>query len=222
MRRSDSDIRQDVSRELEWDTRVDAGDIGVAVSMGIVTLTGLVSSWGKKVAAQQAAHRVSGVLDVANDITVKIPGASGRSDTDIARAVREALEWDVFVPETQVRSTVSAGWVTLEGDVDNFSQRQDAERAIRNLAGVRGVTNKIEIAVPTASAADVKRSLEEALERQAEREATRIAVDVEDGTVSLSGIVHSWPERRAVVGAARGTLGVKKVVDQLRIEPYGS
>jgi osmotically-inducible protein OsmY len=217
--RTDSEIQQDVLRELKWDTHVEETDVGVQVDEGVVTLSGVVSSWGKRFAAEEAAHRVRGVLDVANDITVRPPGTPGRTDTEIAKAVRRALEWDVFVPEDRVQSTVSGGVVTFKGDVESWSQRDDAERAIRNLSGVRGVTNRLEVKPPKVAANEVQRSIEDALERQAERTARRIALDVKAGRVTLSGSVHSWAERETAVGAAKGTPGVRDVQDQLRIEP---
>jgi osmotically-inducible protein OsmY len=220
--RTDSEIQQAVLRELKWDTRVEETDVGVEVGSGIVTLTGTVSNWAKRFAAQEAAHRVAGVRDVANDIKVKIPGTGQRDDTEVARAVRNALEWDVFVPDTKITSTVSDGWVTLEGTVDYWSEREDAEKAVRNLAGVRGVSNKIEIEPATFIAEDVRDAIEDALERQAEREADRIELDVHDGRVTLTGRVRSWAERQAVVGAAKGTPGVRNVDDRLRIEPYAA
>jgi osmotically-inducible protein OsmY len=129
-KKTDAEIQQDVLRELAWDTRVAATEVGVEVDEGVVTLTGTVDHWGKRHAAQEAAHRVHGVLDVANDITVRAPGTPGRTDNEIAHAVRHVLEWDVFVPSTRIQSTVSNGAVTLDGSVDNWSQRQDAERAV--------------------------------------------------------------------------------------------
>jgi osmotically-inducible protein OsmY len=222
MKKTDAEIQQAVLRELKWDTRVEETDVGVEVDAGAVTLTGTVTSWAKRVAAQEAAHRVAGVLDVANDIKVKLPGSAGRTDTEIARAVRNALEWDVFVPDTRIRSTVSDGWVTLEGEVDYWNQRDDAARAIRNLLGVRGVTNQIFVKPPKVIPYDVRKAIEDALGRQAKREAQRINVEVHDGRVSLAGVVHSWAEKEAVVGAATGTLGVRDVEDHLRIEPYAA
>jgi osmotically-inducible protein OsmY len=144
-RKTDAEIQQDVLRELTWDTRVEETDVGVEVDDGVVTLSGTVSSWGKRHAAAEAAHRVRGVLDVANNIVVKIPGTPGRTDTEVARAVRNALVWDVFVPDTRIRSTVSDGVVTLDGDADTRAQAEDAERAVRNLAGVRAVMSLIEV-----------------------------------------------------------------------------
>lgn len=220
MIKSDSEVKQAVLTELKWDTRVEETDVGVEVDNGVVTLTGTVSSWAKRLAAQEAAHRVAGVLDVANDIQVKVPGSAMRTDTEIAQAVRDSLEWNVFVPDTAIRSTVSQGWVTLEGNVAVSSERQEAEKAVTNLAGVRGVTNRIEVKPPSVYAYDVRTAIEEALERQADRSAGRVQLDVHDGSVSISGVVHSWAEKRAVIGAATGTPGVRSVEDHLRIQPY--
>ena len=219
VKKTDSAIQQDVIRELKWDTRVDETDVSVQVDEGVVTLSGTVNSWGKRHAAAEAAHRVFGVLDVANDVAVKAPGTPGRTDTEIALAVRSALTWDVFVPEGRVKSTVSDGVVTLEGDVDTWRQREDAESAIRNLEGVRAVVNVIDVKAPKVDAARVRRSIEDALERQAEREAKRVWVEMHDGEAKVFGTVHSWAEKQAVVGAAKGTPGVLRVEDLVRIEP---
>jgi osmotically-inducible protein OsmY len=222
-KKTDAEIQQDVLRELKWDTRVEETDVGVEVDGGVVTLSGTVSSWGKRVAAEEAAHRVMGVLDVANDVAVKVPGVGGPTDTDIAHAVRSALEWDVFVPEARMRTTVTDGMVTLTGDVDYWSQREDAERTIRNLAGVRGVINRLAVKGKTVDPMVVQTSIEDALERQASREAKRISLNVLnvlDGEVTLKGNVHSWAEREAAVGAAKSAPGVRSVKDQLRVQPY--
>jgi osmotically-inducible protein OsmY len=170
-------------------------------------------------AAQEAARRVIGVLDVANDTKVKVPGGLARTDTEIAQAVRQALAWDVFVPDETITSTVTDGWVTLEGAVERASQRDDAERAVRHLTGVKMVVNKIAVNPEKPVTEDVQRAIEQALERRAEREARRIRVDVREGTVTLTGPVHSWAERKSVVAAARFTPGVRAVEDHLRTEP---
>jgi osmotically-inducible protein OsmY len=147
--KSDAQIHQDVLRELRWDSRVEETEVGVEVDQGVVTLTGTVASYAKKLAAQDAAHRVTGVLDVANDIHVRVPGSPGRTDTEIAQVVRRALEWDVEVPHTRITSTVADGVVTLAGEVDRLSEREDAARAMRYLEGVRGITNLIVVRPPT-------------------------------------------------------------------------
>jgi osmotically-inducible protein OsmY len=144
-RQGDAQIHHDVLHELIRDPGVPAIDVGVAVDLGVVTLTGTVCSWAERHAAQEAAHRVARVLDVANDIEVKLPGSLLRTDTNIARAVRDALRGGAFLPDQRIHSTVGQGIVTLEGTVDLSSEREDAEYAIRNLAGVRRVINNIRV-----------------------------------------------------------------------------
>lgn len=219
IKKTDTQIHHDVIEELKWDSRVDETEVGVQVAAGVVTLTGTVTSWAKRVAAQEAARRVIGVLDVANDLKVKAAGGFSRTDTEIAQAVRQALEWDVFVPNEKITSTVTDGWVTLEGPVERSTQREAAERAVRNLMGVKMVVNKISVTQPKVVTGDVRKAIEQALERRAEREARQIGVDVRDGTVTLTGPVHSWAERKSVLAAARFTPGVRVVEDHLRAEP---
>jgi osmotically-inducible protein OsmY len=218
-RKIDPDIQQDVLRELAWDTRVSPMEVGVLVKEGVVTLVGTVDSWAKVHAAEQAAHRVSGVLDVANDLAVKLPDEAQRTDTEIAQAVRRALEWDIRVPDAQIESTISDGAVTLEGTVPLWSQRADAEAAVAHLFGVRRILNHI-VVVPTESLDldKVRTAVERALERHAEREASRIALAASDGTVEVSGVVQTAIEKAAVLGAVRGTRGVRDVADRLEVK----
>jgi osmotically-inducible protein OsmY len=221
IKKSDSQIQKDVLGELKWDTLVKETEVGVEVDSGVVTLTGTVSSWAKKMAAQDAAHRVAGVLDVANDLEVKWPSTTTkRTDTEIAQAIRQALEWDVFVPHERIQSTVDKGVVKLDGEVDYGSQRDAALRVVRNLEGVIYVTDGIRIKPAHVPPETVRKSIEDALERQYEREAKQITLEMRDGKAVLSGNVHSWAEREAVIGAARGTAGVQQVEDHLRINPY--
>jgi osmotically-inducible protein OsmY len=220
IRKSDIQIQQDVMRELRWDTRIGSTEVGVEVDKGIVSLTGTVENFAKKHAATEAAHRVAGVLDVANDVQVHLPGTPGRTDTEIARAVRSALEWDAFVPDQRIKSNVSEGWVTLEGEVDFLREREDAGRVIRRLAGVRGVWNQITVKPKKVDPVALRKMIGEALERRAEREAEQIGVTVDDGSVTLSGKVHSWLEKDAVVGVIGHAPGVRTVSDKLRIEPW--
>ena len=219
-RKGDQDIKADVAREFAWDTRVAPTEIGVQVKNGIVTLAGTVDSWAKARAAAEAAHRVSGVLDVANDLVVNPPGGAHRSDADIAQAVRHALEWDITVPDKQIHSTVSGGIVTLDGTVASWSQRADAERAVERLTGVKRVANAIKIEPEVrASISDVRVAVEAALERHAAREASRIDLVIGNGgTVDAVGTVQSFREKQAVLGAIRGTPGVREVSDHLSVE----
>ena len=219
-RRSDRDLKQRILRELKWDSRVSWASINVEVTDGIVTLVGNVPTYVQKIAAQEAAHRVVGVLDVANDIEVRPIDQFVRTDSEIASAVRNALEWDALVPNELIQSTVSAGWVTLEGQVDYWRERTDAERAIRRLAGVIGVINKITIRKQTVNEKQLREEIEFALERRADREAERLRIEVHDGAVDLWGRVHSWQEKRAVIGSISHAPGVTQLKDHLRIDPY--
>ncbi len=218
--RSDSEIQQAVLNELKWDARVRETDVGVQVKAGVVALTGTLGSWAERVAAREAAHRVAGVLDVVNDIEVKISGNAEKTDIEIAHALRTALEWDVLVPEARIKSTVSHGVITLEGEVDFGTQREDAESALRNLSGVRQIINQLQVKpLMPVTPEEVKAAIIAALERRTLRELRHIDLGVHDGCVCLSGAVHSWAERNAAVGAARSTPGVLRVEDHLRIEP---
>lgn len=218
--KTDSQIQQDVLRELRWDTRVKETEVGVEVDNAIVTLTGTVESYAKKLAAREAAHRVFGVLDVVDDIEVRIPGSLTRDDSDLARAVRQVLEWDVFLPDTKIRTTVSHGLVTLEGEVENLVDRYDAERAVRRLQGVKGVANNLTVAVKKADEVKLRKAIQETLERRADREADMIDVEVSGGKISLEGRVHSWAEKQAILDAVRHAPNVRYVSADLKIEPY--
>ncbi|HKZ76690.1 MAG TPA: BON domain-containing protein [Pyrinomonadaceae bacterium] len=219
-KKSDSEIKLQVLRELKWDSRIGWAQIGVEVRHGVVTLNGLVSCYAKKLAAQEAAHRIAGVLDVANEIQVRPASDSVRTDEDIARAVRHILEWDALVPDERIQSTVSDGWVTLEGDVDFWREREDAERAVLRLEGVIGVINKIRMLPRQVDPIELREGIEYALERRACREAERLRIEVNDGTVELFGRVHSWQEKRAVLGSISHAPGVRELRDHLRIDPY--
>jgi osmotically-inducible protein OsmY len=218
IRKTDPQIQRDVREELKWDTRIKATDIGVEVREGIVSLTGTVDSWTERLSAQEAAHRVSGVLDVVSHIRIKLPDSLERDDADLARAIRHALEWDVTVPHDRIRTTVSQGVVTLEGSVDFWAHRDDAERCVRHLTGVVEMRNLIVVeAQPSnVSAHRVRIAISGALERRADRAARGVHVAIVDGKVTLTGEVASWVERTAIEDAVRRTPGVCKVDNLIR------
>jgi len=219
MIRSDEQIQRDVLDELKWDARVQPNEIGVAVKDGIVALTGWVDSFAKKWVAERAAHRVHGVMAVVNDIEVRLPGSAERSDEDIALAATRALEWDTLVPMENIELTVSKGTVTLRGEVEWEFERQEAERAVRRLSGVRGVINAITVRPRvTASPQELQQKIENALVRNAETDAQRITIDVDGSKVTLRGTVRSWMEKREAERIAWSSPGVTSVDNRIQIE----
>ncbi len=214
--RTDESIQEDVLEELKWDTRVRANEIGVAVKDGIVTLTGWVDSYLKKMAAEQATHRVQGVKAVANDIEVRLPSSAERTDADLAAAVLNALRWDAAIPAGKLEVTVSKGWVTLKGVVEYNFQRRDAERAVERLSGVKGVSNLITIK-PHLSPTDLKQNIEKALVRNAETDASHITVEMQGSKVILRGTVRSYAEKQAAAEAAWSAPGVSEVDNRIVI-----
>jgi osmotically-inducible protein OsmY len=214
--RTDAQIQQDVLAELKWEPRVLPNEVGVSVKDGVVTLTGWVDSYTKRWAAEDAAHRVRGVKAVANDIEVRLPLSDERTDADIAAAAVKALEWDALLPIEAIDVTVSKGWITLKGSVDWQYQRDEAERVVRRLGGVKGVTNLISIkARPTPS--EIKKKIEEALTRTAQSDAQRITVDVDGNKVILRGTVRSWAEREEAARQAWAAPGVTSVDNRITI-----
>lgn len=193
---NDKELQQSVQDELEWDPSVDAAHIGVTANNGVVTLTGHVSSYAAKWSAERAAGRVFGVKAIADELDVRYDGDTQVTDDDIAKRVLHVLSWDVRVPSSMVKVKVNNGWVTLSGDVHWHFERDAAESDVRQLHGVTGVINEINIKPRVqASASDVREKIMSALDRNAQVESDNISIATDGGKVTLSGSVHSWQER---------------------------
>jgi len=215
--KTDAEIRRDVESELQWDPSVDERKIGVIVHEGVVTLTGEASHYSGRWAAEDIAKRVGGVRAIANEIQVKISVTGMRHDTDIAEAAANALRWHVATVSSQIKPVVKDGWVTLSGKVQWGFQKTAAEIAVRNLMGVKGVSNDLVVASPI-KAADVKQKIEEAFKRHAILDASGIEVKVDNSTVTLQGHVQTWQEREDAARAAWAAPGVVNVENRLFLQ----
>ena len=213
---SDAKLKREVMAELDWEPSINSAEIGVIVKDGVVTLSGYVKSLPEKWAAERAVKRVAGIEAIAEEIEVRIPPDVMRTDEEIARAAKNALEWDVSVPHNQVNVMVQDGRVTLEGEVDRWHQRDAAYKAICNLTGVRGITNEITVK-PRATSARVKSKIKKALERNARIDSERITVEVRGDKVILKGSVRSWAEREEAELAACAAPGVCQIENKIKV-----
>lgn len=213
---SDTNLKRAIMDELVWDPSVDSNHIGVTVDDGIVTLTGHVSSYSEKIAAEKAVKRVKGVRAIAQEIEVRFPNDKKTSDDQIAKRALDIIAWNSTIPKDKVQVQVQSGFVTLSGQVDWHYQRTDAEYAVRRLEGVKGLSNEIKVK-PSVQASDVKQRIESALKRNAELEANSIKVSVTNGRVSLDGKVKALYERDLAERTAWSAPGVVSVEDHISI-----
>jgi len=215
---SDHQLQQDVLDELDFEPSVSAVHIGVGVHAGVVTLTGFVSSYGEKLAAERATRRVKGVKAIAEEIEVRLPSDAKVADDEIAARAVDILKWRIGFPADRISVKVEKGIVTLTGDVDWRFQKNAAEAAVHQLSGVAGVANIIRVNSPVP-VIEVKEKIQKALHRNAELDASRITVQAEGGKVTLGGKVHAWYERDIAERAAWSAPGVTDVQDHIQIEP---
>jgi osmotically-inducible protein OsmY len=213
---SDKELRQEVMDEFKFDPSLNCDHIAVAASGGVVTLSGHVSSYGQRVAAERAARRVKDVRALTLELEVRLPEDVAVADDENARRARHILSWNSMLPCNGIQATVNKGWITLTGEVDWQYQRGAAEDAVRPLPGVVAVIDNISIR-PHVQVEQVKRKIVYALKRNAEFETERIDVAVSGDTVTLIGQVHSHEEQEVVKSAALSAPGVKRVEDCLVI-----
>ncbi|MEC3879378.1 BON domain-containing protein [Parapedobacter sp. 10938] len=215
--KTNEQLQRDVIDELKWDPLISASEIGVSAKEGVVTLSGYVDSFSKKYAAEKAAKRVNGVQAVAEDIEVRLTnGLARHDDTAIAATILNAFKWNSLVPESQLKIKVDDSWVTLEGTVDWQFQKDAAYKAVRDISGIRGVSNLINLK-PQLEKTDIERTIRQALQRRANVNADNIRVRTEGGKVILSGKASTWYERQEVEKAVWASPGVTEVDDNISI-----
>ncbi|MDP4198602.1 MAG: BON domain-containing protein [Bacteroidota bacterium] len=215
--KTNEQLQRDVMEALKWEPVLNATDIGVAARDGVITLTGTVDSYPKKLAAERAAKNVAGVKAVAEEVVVHIDGNNRRTDTEIAEAAVNALRWCNTVPDEKIKVSVENGWVKLEGEVEWDYQKTEARREVEDLTGVKGVTNLISLS-PQLKPSEIKNKIRRAFERSATVDSGNIAIDVNGSIVTLRGPVRSWAEREDAENAAWAAPGVSQVKDELRVE----
>jgi osmotically-inducible protein OsmY len=214
--KSDSELQRDVQNELYWSHSVTAAEIGVTARDGVVTLTGDVPSYFEKVEAEHVTHRVAGVMAIAQEMRVKLPALSERTDTDVAQSALSALASNAAVPRDHTRVLVEDSWVTLTGRVDWYFQKMAAGEAVRHLLGVKGVTNAITLTPRNAAnATEIKTGIEEALKRNAMLATHTISVTVHEDQVTLQGNVHFWEQKEVARESAWAAPGVSAVEDNI-------
>jgi osmotically-inducible protein OsmY len=218
--KTNEELRKDVVEELKWSPilREVGNQIGVVADEGVVTLSGLVNTYSQKLAAEQAAQRVAGVTVVAVDLEVKISGPHIRTDIEIAKAVKDALKWNVDVQEDLIEVKVDNAWIFLDGTVQWEYQRKAIEYSVKEIMGVRGVTNRITIKSNVLDAKEIKSKISAALHRSATVDSSNIILEIHGSRVTLRGKVRSWPERRDAENAAWASPGVMNVDNKIEIE----
>lgn len=214
--KEDLKLQQRVIDELDFEPRVDAAHIGISVRDGVVTLSGHVSSFVEKFAAERAVRHVKGVKAVAQELEVRLPFEAKTADDEIAARAVKILNWDALVPHGRITVKVEHGVVTLGGQVDWHYERTEAEDDVRKLNGVVAVINDIAVA-PQVEPADVRAKIRAALERTAEVEANNVTISVSGGKVTLGGRVNAWTERETIERAAWSAPGVNQVDDRIEL-----
>jgi osmotically-inducible protein OsmY len=215
--KTDYEIKEDVLAELLWQPNIDETKIGVIVEDGVVTLSGVVDNYTKKVAAEKAAKAVKGVKAVALDIEVKYGTDYKKTDKEIAKAVLNALAWDTSVPEDKISVKVEDGWVYLSGELKWFYQKDSAKKAVENLLGVKGVVNSILIK-QAVEPTQIKERITKAFERSADVHAKNVTVSIDGHTVTLRGTVNSMAEKDEAQRAAYFAPGVYEVKNELKVQ----
>lgn len=215
--KNNAELQKDVQDAIQWEPLLNAAEIGVTVNDGVVTLTGVVDSYSKKLEAEDAVKNVTGVKALVEKIEVKFHNTWHKNDNELATDVLNALKTNWSVPADKVKVKVEDGWITLEGELPWNYQREAAKTAVHYLMGVKGVTNNIKIKAETHDAIE-KKDVEAALERNWAINTEDIDVSVSGTKVTLTGTVNSWYQKAEAERLAWKTPGIWNVDNQLKVE----
>jgi osmotically-inducible protein OsmY len=213
---SDTVLQDEVLAALRYEPGVDAAHIGVAARNGVVTLSGHVSHFAEKLAAETAAARVRGVKAVAEEIEVRLPFDARKPDDEIAGAALNRIAWDVALPADAVKIKVEQGWVTLIGTVDSHFQKEVVEDDVRRLRGVAGVSNHL-VVRPRANKDGISDAITHALHRSWFFDGAPVRVSVQGGEVCLEGKVRSPHDRQLAAATAWNAPGVTDVENNIEV-----
>lgn len=218
--KTSEEIQTDVEAEIGFnpELRAIATEIGVAVKDNIVTLTGTVDSFRKKILVEEAAQKVAGVKVVASDVIVQIPGSEQKSDTQLAEIVKSALRWNTAVNEDRVEVKVDDGWVYLTGQVDWQFEKDSASRSVECLAGIKGVINTITLRIKKIDPKAIQVGISNAFHRRAAIDSSAIQVNANGHSVILTGKVKSWSEKKEAEEVAWSSPGVSIVQNKIEVE----
>jgi osmotically-inducible protein OsmY len=215
----DEEIKHEVVKEIKRERKINNPDrIEVTVKEGVVTLSGHVDHYMDQITAVAAAESVPGVEGVAQEIEVELPAASKRDDIEIAHSACAALEYNSIIPRERVKVSVSDGWITLEGDLQEEHQKKEAENTVSKVLGVRGVTNNIVVRLQLKPY-DITLQIQRTFQHMAIHHAQDIHVEIKDGKVILSGMVRAWIEKAEAEEAAHEVQGVTDVENRLEVTP---
>ncbi|MGV3611894.1 MAG: BON domain-containing protein [Fluviicola sp.] len=215
--KTNSELQKDVQDAIRWEPLINAAEIGVTVKDGVVTLTGTVDNYLKKIEAENATKNVEGVKAVVEKIEVQFPNSWRKNDNEVAKEVVNALQSDFSVPNDKVKVKVENGWVTLEGEVNWDFQREAAKKAIRGLQGVVGINSRMTIKSESHDAIEQK-DVEKALERNWSIDPSDISVKVDGTKVTLTGTVRSLYQKNEAEHIAYKTKGIWLVDNKLEVE----
>ncbi len=215
--KTNQELQKDVQDAIKWEPLLNAAEIGVTAKDGVITLTGTVDSYSKKIEAENAAKNVSGVRALAEEIHIKYGDFGKKSDTDIAKEVLSAWKWNWEVPDQKIKVKVESGVVTLDGELEWNYQREAAKKAIKNIAGIIDIISNIKIKSENHDVIE-RKAIENALERNSSIDDLGITVDVNGNYVTLKGTVNSFYARDEAEQIAWNAPGVWNVDNKLVIE----